>query len=67
MALFLRDRRANTTRMIAVTHAGAFSHGPEDVAISADGRHVGFISELSTLVPDDTNGFSDVFVWHRTR
>ena len=67
MALFLRDRRANTTRMIAVTHAGNFSYGPEDVAISTDGRHVTFISELSTLVPDDTNGTSDVFVWHRTR
>jgi archaellum component FlaF (FlaF/FlaG flagellin family) len=67
MALFLRDRRANTTRMIIVTHAGSFSYGPKDVAISPDGRHVAFISELSSLVPDDTNDTSDVFVWHRTR
>lgn len=67
MALFMRDRRANTTREVVVTHAGNFSYGAQDVAINADGRHIAFISDLSTLVPNDTNNTSDVFVWHRTR
>ena len=30
--------------------------------ISADGRHVVFISFASNLVPGDTNGVYDVFV-----
>jgi len=38
MALFLRDRRYNTTRMITVTHAGNITYGPKDVMISPDGK-----------------------------
>ena len=34
-------------------------------AISGDGRYVAFISDASNLVPDDTNGFEDVFVRDR--
>lgn len=34
-------------------------------AISADGRHVAFVSAASTLVPDDTNLQLDVFVHDR--
>ena len=30
--------------------------------MSADGRFVAFLSEANDLVPDDTNGFTDVFV-----
>jgi hypothetical protein len=33
--------------------------------ISADGSTVAFYSTTTYLVPHDTNGFSDVFVWHR--
>jgi Tol biopolymer transport system component len=32
------------------------------VALSADGRFVAFTSQMPDLVPDDTNGFLDVFV-----
>src|SRR5262249_4022499 len=35
------------------------------VKISADGRFVVFASEAAGLVPDDTNGVSDVFVRDR--
>ena len=30
--------------------------------VSADGHYVAFVSSSSNLVPNDTNGFSDVFV-----
>jgi Tol biopolymer transport system component len=33
--------------------------------ISGDGSTIAFSSASTDLVPDDTNGFQDVFVWHR--
>ena len=38
-----------------------------DAAISADGRHVAFASEASSIVRGDTNGLYDVFVRDRFR
>lgn len=35
-------------------------------SISADGRRIAFSSFVSSLVPGDGNGTSDVFVWDRT-
>ncbi len=35
-------------------------------AISEDGRYVAFESEATNLVPDDTNGWTDIFVYDRT-
>jgi Tol biopolymer transport system component len=36
------------------------------VSISADGRYVAFSSTATNLVPNDTNGYEDVFRWDRT-
>jgi trimeric autotransporter adhesin len=36
--------------------------GSEAVSISSDGRFVAFSSDASTLVPNDTNGFTDIFL-----
>ena len=33
--------------------------------LSADGRYVAFGSDASNLVPDDTNGVADIFVYDR--
>ena len=33
-----------------------------DLQISADGRLIAFLSDAGNLVPNDTNGFTDVFV-----
>jgi hypothetical protein len=33
--------------------------------VSADGRYIAYYSRASNLVPDDTNGVGDVFVWDR--
>jgi Tol biopolymer transport system component len=46
-----------------VTSDGNPANGTSNfAAISADGRHIGFISDGSNLVPGDTNGSMDVFV-----
>ncbi|GJM11134.1 MAG: hypothetical protein DHS20C11_34100 [Lysobacteraceae bacterium] len=54
--IFVRDLALGSTTAIA-TGTG------DDPSISADGRYVAFSSGSSDLVPDDSNGDKDVFVW----
>lgn len=75
--IFVRDRdpdgnglydqpRAGRTVRVSVSSAGEEGDDVSfDPAISGDGRSVAFISAANTLVPDDTNGESDVFVHDR--
>lgn len=64
--VFVRDRRAGTTRRISVNSAGVEGNGPsQDASISADGRLVTFRSDASNLVGGDSNGLSDAFVRDR--
>jgi hypothetical protein len=57
--VFVRFRR----RTIDVTAGREFADGASEAsAISANGRYVAFRSFASNLVPEDTNGFPDVFV-----
>ena len=60
--IFLRDRRANSTRELSVTvpnlGGSDFSATP---LIPADGRIVVFFSPAANLVRGDTNQVSDVF------
>ncbi len=64
--VFVRDRVANTTVRVSVdsfgNQANGLSGGP---GISANGRFVSFVSFASNFVPDDGNGFSDVYVYDR--
>ena len=63
--VFVRDRKAGTTRRVSVGPNGAQGSGDgeeSEPAISADGRFVAFKSISANLVPGDTNGRSDVFV-----
>jgi Tol biopolymer transport system component len=64
--IFVRDVVASTTTRVSIGVSGAqgnsFSSGP---SISADGRDVAFYSDASNLVPNDTNGFLDAFVFDR--
>jgi Tol biopolymer transport system component len=60
--VFVRDRVARTTERVSVSSLGQQANGdsfsypfPNSVAISADGRFVGFSSSASNLVPGDTN------------
>jgi Tol biopolymer transport system component len=51
---------------MSVSTAGVQGNGGSlSSAISADGRFVAFMSNASNLVPNDTNGFADVFVRDR--
>jgi Tol biopolymer transport system component len=64
--IFLRDRVKQTTQRISVTSAGGQTHGDSSApVISADGRYVAFMSDAPNIVPGDTNGATDVFLWKR--
>jgi len=59
--VFLHDRMTSTTQ--ALTLGG--NSTSFDVSISADGRYVVFSSNATNLVPNDNNGFTDIFVYDR--
>jgi len=66
--VFVRDTVGDTTELISQRHpslqsltANNFSSVSAN-AISADGRFVTFVSMGNNLVPNDTNGYQDVFV-----
>jgi Tol biopolymer transport system component len=64
---FLRDRLLGTTERVDLAWDGTPSNGLQNFfrAVSDDGRFVAFGSDGTNLVPDDTNGWSDVFVRDR--
>ncbi|HVS58342.1 MAG TPA: hypothetical protein VHD60_01235 [Candidatus Saccharimonadales bacterium] len=70
--VYVRDLQNNTTELISQSTAGvaansasynSYSNSPYD--ISADGRYVVFSSDATNLVPNDTNGYRDVFLRDR--
>ncbi len=64
--VFVHDRDSGATSRVSVASDGAESnHECWYPAISGDGRYVGFHSLASSLVPGDTNGWTDVFVHDR--
>jgi Tol biopolymer transport system component len=63
--LFVRDRRLGTTALASVSQAGVAGNAggvAGGIAISREGRFLAFDSASTNLVPNDTNGTSDVFV-----
>ena len=60
--IFVRDRVSGQTELVSVAAAEVpvekNSRAPE---ISADGRYVAFVSDVTDLVAGDTNGMTDVF------
>lgn len=64
--IFVRDRVSRTTTRVSVDTAGVQGDGDSyDPAISADGRFIAYSSEATNLVPGDTNGEDDIFVYDR--
>lgn len=64
--VFVRDRTANKTTQVTRNSLGErANHGGNSATISADGRHVAFLSGASNLVSGDTNDSADVFVRDR--
>jgi Tol biopolymer transport system component len=68
--VFLHDRESGATTLISASSAPADDHSMRRfsplLAMSTDGRYVAFYSDATNLVPGDTNGASDVFVYDRT-
>lgn len=61
--VFAHDRATGVTTRVSVDSAGTQSNRGSGLAVvSADGRHVAFLSDASNLVANDTNGERDVFV-----
>jgi archaellum component FlaF (FlaF/FlaG flagellin family) len=65
--IFVFDRQTRATERVSVASDGTEANGGSgfDYDISADGRYVAYWSDASNLVPADTNGFADVFVFDR--
>jgi len=64
--ILVHDRRTGLTERVSVDSAGVQANGDSDnPSISADGRYVGFYSDASNLVAEDTNGVKDIFVHDR--
>lgn len=62
--VYLRDRQAGTTTLVSHGPPGTAPNGASSSpSISGDGRFVAFASLASNLVPQDTNGAADVFVF----
>jgi Tol biopolymer transport system component len=64
--VFVHDRQTGATTRVSVASDGTQGNADScylfDLAISSDGRFVGFSSGASNLVDDDTNGKWGVFV-----
>src|SRR5262249_34397296 len=64
--VFVRDLKTGTTERVSVSSLGVQADGPSvDPFISADGRYVQYTSHATNLVPGDTNGVTDGFVYDR--
>jgi archaellum component FlaF (FlaF/FlaG flagellin family) len=65
--IFVRDRQSGTTERVSIDSAGVQGTDHSDwAAASVDARFIVFDSEAENLVPDDTNGFKDVFIRDRS-
>jgi Tol biopolymer transport system component len=66
--VFVHDRQTGQTTCVELRPNGTMGLGsssPSEVAISADGRYVGFTSEAADLVAIDVNQTADAFVRDR--
>ena len=65
--VFVFDRQTNTIERVSVASDGTEPNIRQlsNPSISADGRFVAYTSDASNLVPGDTNGGSDIFVFDR--
>jgi hypothetical protein len=62
----VRDRFARTTELVSTAADGTPGAGQAfPPAVSLDGSAVAFASNADNLVPGDTNGMVDTFVWTR--
>lgn len=64
--IYLRDLGAGTTERVSITSAGAQATGASThPSMTNDAQRIAFDSLATDLVPNDTNGVSDVFTYDR--
>jgi Tol biopolymer transport system component len=64
--VFVHDAQTMRVTRVSISSDGAQGDGFSGFpSISQDGRYVAFSSSANNLVPDDTNGFQDIFVHDR--
>ena len=68
--VFVRDLAAGTTERVSISSAGTQGDSPSstgvfDPVLSTGGRYVAFAAVMNTLVTDDFNNTTDVFVRDR--
>ena len=64
--VFVRDCVAGTTTRVSIPAGGGQANGDcFQPTISGDGRFVAYSSAATNLVPNDNNGFDDVFLHDR--
>lgn len=63
--IFVHDRETGTTERVSVSSDGEANGDSIYPRLSSNGRLVAFASSASNLVPNDTNGVTDVFVYDR--
>ncbi|MBX7137831.1 MAG: hypothetical protein K1X83_07585 [Oligoflexia bacterium] len=64
--IFFKDLTTGDIEIVSIGVNGGEANGASSrPSVSSDGRFVAFISAASNLVPDDTNGVSDLFVRDR--
>lgn len=64
--IFVHGLQTGTSTRISMGLAGAEANGPSrQPSISGDGRYVAFESLANNLIPNDSNGFADVFLYDR--
>jgi len=62
--IFLYKQNDSTMRRISMAYTGAEANGSSgQTVISMDGRFVAYRSGASNLVPNDTNGKNDIFLY----
>lgn len=64
--VFVRDRQVGTTERVSITFGGVQPNAAcANPSISGDGRYVAFSCSANNLVPNDSNGRSDIFLKDR--
>lgn len=62
--IFIHDRLTGETKLVSASLNGIQGRGNSDYpSLSGDGQAAAFESDASALVDDDTNGFSDIFIY----
>jgi len=64
--VYLYDFQLGTNLLVSRSYLGGAANGKSDYPdISSDGRFIAYRSVATNIVPQDTNGTSDVFVYDR--